>query len=207
MLILFICSCGCSRYDYRNEEPLGSINIEPADIGYSESISQWDGSYTACRDDVGLDYYDDNLTIVNIEKRYSNSIITLYLNTYNVINDFQMDIEWYKGDILLCSTSSVSQNVIGGMFNVILCDSPEDYDSFKIISYNGNYSGDISNISIYYFGSDIVKESTTTYSLKKDLNNVALLTDNSCVWYGNLKKGANIIGRNNVTKYAIVEVK
>ena len=93
-----ICSTGCSSYDYDRDAPTG-ITIQEFET--STDTFNYDGSYVVTKSDIKvLDsdgaYTDDNLSIFNLEKRYTVALADMTVNMETSFCELNLCIEFYK---------------------------------------------------------------------------------------------------------------
>lgn len=207
---------GCNSYNFRTDMPTGTMQYDALDSSGEEiTYSSYKGEYVVNAEaplKCGDRYYDDNLTVISKERRLSKEIWNLYLYNTCVLNKFTVDVIFYDDNgAILSQQKSIEQMVLGNQYNSIIIEAPQNYAFYSVISYSGEYVGDIIKISMYDLkdASDLVKLSGTTYHSKITNAIIVLYTaDGRIVWGTNNtnKEETFIVGRNYVEKYGIVEV-
>lgn len=215
MVVIFIFSTGCNTYDYRTDTPTGNTNT--AGLIKDEVITNnYDGVYTSViMSPVNTDsaiYVDNNISVIHMEKRYSKALITVYINSVNLLNNFTIEFEYFDKDYKsLGAFKTEPQMVVGGFYASLLIELPENSTYLKLVNYSGDNLGEITNITISSFkDSDILEQqSNTTYYSNADLDDITIfLTEDGRViaGYKQITKGTFIIERNYINNYGIVEV-
>ena len=214
MAVIFIFSTGCSHYDYRTDTPVGSYEYE--ELLQDEIVTNtYDGSCIFAKSEPvnndGTIYNDNNISIINLEQRYDKAILTMYLNSANILDNFTVTLAYYKDGIIIEQYTSVPQICLGGFYASLLIETPSDDDTVQLISYQGDNLGQLNSIIIYELAesSIIEQKSNTTYYCSNDLKNVVFLTEDNRIVYGQseLPEGNFVIGRNYISRYAVWEVK
>ena len=135
----------------------------------------------------------------------------MYLNSANILDNFTVTLAYYKDGIIIEQYTSVPQICLGGFYASLLIETPSDYDTVQLISYQGDNLGQLNSIIIYELAesSIIEQKSNTTYYCSNDLKNVVFLTEDNRIVYGQseLPEGNFVIGRNYISRYAVWEVK
>ncbi len=214
MVAIFIFSTGCSQYDYRTDTPVGSYKYEEL-LQDEVNLNTYDGSCVFVKSEPvindGIIYSDSNISIINLEQRYDRAILTLYLSSMNVLDNFTVTLAYHKDNDIIAQYTSTPQICLGGFYASILIETPSEYDTIQLLSYQGDNLGQLSSVTLYELSdsSDIEQKSNTTYYCSHDLKNVIFLTEDNRIVYGqtDLQKGDFTIGRNYISRYAIWEVK
>lgn len=214
MVAIFIFSTGCTKYDYTKEQIVGYVNYDEL-VQEDLVTNYYDGTYTSIisektKETVSI-YADSNVSVVSLEKRYDMGVLTIFINSDSILDNFEITFAYYdKQENLIAEYSSTPQTVVGGFYASVLIKIPEEFEFIQVVSYQGDNIGVIDNISFYDFSPETIEQkSNTTYYCNKDLKNILFLTEDGRIVYGQkeINKGEFTVGRNYISYYAIWEVK
>lgn len=213
LIVIFIFSTGCNRYDYRKDAPTGYYNYDDLLQDDSINLNNYDGSYSIAQTNLltnyNSTYSDNNIAIIAGEERYTKCVLTVFVYSICYFENFKITVNYYdeEGTIIETVTSD-PQVALGNCYNSIIINKPNEYASVEIVSYSGDNKGTIKAIEYYDFkkGGLIEQKSNTTYKVLDSDEFIVFLTEDGRVVYGTdgLQNGTFIIGRNYIKKYAIV---
>ena len=207
---LMICSTGCSSYDYDRDAPTG-ITIQEFET--STDTFNYDGSYIVTQSDIKvLDsdgaYTDDNLSIFNLEKRYTVALADMTVNMKTSFCELDLCIDFYNKDKKLISSSEQILQIVPGYVNSVLIQIPVDAEYYALQSYNVTSCRKVNNVTVVRSTELLSRTSNTVSNVKKNTKDVIFFDKDMRVLYyeETLDKGRYINRRTGINYCGFTEV-
>ena len=207
---LMICSTGCSSYDYDRDAPTG-ITIQEFET--STDTFNYDGSYVVTQSDIKvLDsdgaYTDDNLSIFNLEKRYTVALADMTVNMETSFCELDLCIDFYNKDKKLINSSEQILQIVPGYVNSVLIQIPVDAEYYALQSYNVTSCRKVNNVTVVRSTELLSRTSNTVSNVKKNTKDVIFFDKDMRVLYyeETLDKGRCINRRTGINYCGFTEV-
>lgn len=205
-----ICSTGCSNYDYDRDAPVG---ITVQEFEAETDISYYDGSYTMAQSGVeALDvtgiYTDENISIFNLEKRYTVVLVDMTVNMETSFCELDLCIDFYNKDKKLINSGEHTIQIVPGYVNSVLIQIPEDAEYYALQSYSVTSCRKISNITTARSTQLLASNSNTVSNVKKSTKDVIFFDKDMRVLYyeATLDKGRYVSKRTGIYYCGYTEV-